>query len=409
VSTLTTFNYMTKLRYTPERVANLTLKDNPWLGLIKKNSGFSGEGMRIPIIGVNPQGTGATRAGSQTAKTNSGGQKFTLVTGEYDGSVDIGDKVLKSTRDNNGAFLENKVVEMDGLYETMASDLDVYLHGNGGNSLGQITSVSTNTLLLTNVEDAVNFEVGMILEGSATDGTSGAVYSGTATVTAVARDAGTVTVDDATAINTGTGAAADDYLFRAGTHAQTSGVDIVHGIQEFIYSTSTGVPALLGMTRTSDPIRYAGCRVPSSEITSMGIEQRLRHLGMYMTGQYHGPGADTGLLNPYDWERLSTSLQSRGYRPANDSEAKFGYMMIEAVLGGKRVKLYPDYHQPRGLSMLLKKDTWTLWSILNYIHAIEADGIQILRGATTNQYEYRLISYPGQVCNAPGHNGRVAV
>jgi hypothetical protein len=33
----------------------------------------------------------------------------------------------------------------------------------------------------------------------------------------------------------------------------------------------------------------------------------------------------------------------------------------------------------------------------------------MLRAATTNDYEYRLQSYPAVTCTAPGYNGRVAL
>jgi hypothetical protein len=46
---------------------------------------------------------------------------------------------------------------------------------------------------------------------------------------------------------------------------------------------------------------------------------------------------------------------------------------------------------------------------MDLIHPVTADGLTILRKGTTNDYEYRLESWPQLACNAPLYNGRVPV
>ncbi len=73
---------------------------------------------------------------------------------------------------NVGAFLEAKVAEIDGLYQTAGEMLSLYTWGNGGQALGQIATLSTNDFTLTNPTDIGNFEIGMTLVASARDGST---------------------------------------------------------------------------------------------------------------------------------------------------------------------------------------------------------------------------------------------
>jgi hypothetical protein len=409
-STATTYAALLKTRYTGEKIRQLTEPTNVALGLLRKNTGFSGTGMAIPIIHTRPQGiASAALSTAQGNKSNIGAGKFTLTVGNYYGAVDIGHRVMMESRDNPGAFLQNKTVEIDGLYSRMADDLDIYIHGNGGFALGQVSSIDTptNVITLSDAADSVNFEVNMELTASTADGTSGTIKTGSATVSAVDREAGTITIDDYAQIDTPTGPVANDYLFREGTFGNTSNLEILKGFGAFIASSGSSLSALYGLTRSTYPTELGGCRVPSADYTGKSIEERLQLLGVYMTGRYHSRGGDVCLMHPEDWQSLAIALQSKGTRPAADTNTQFGYVALEAVLGGQMVKVYADRHQPKGTAFLLRMDTWTLWSMGQLLQPVDQDGVTILRQATSMDFEYRLVSYPGLVTNAPVDNGRI--
>jgi len=411
-STLTTFDFALKERYTEEKVEDLSYAENPFLGMIKKNEEFSGDGYNVPVITVPPQGVAAANLSTaQTGRTNVVGFKFLLTAGDYYGAVDIGDKVIKASRNNPGALLENKTAETDGLYQQMADSIAIYAFGNGGNALGRESGAWTTpstTLILSDISQAANFEVGMIVVSDTVDGgeASGTVNSGTNTITAVDRETGTLT---GTAWDSAiTGFAASDYLFRSGDYTGASTVLCIEGLGSFI--TATNAPAALyGMTRTSDPQRLAGCRIAAADIAGLGIERRIKKLGSYMTGRYKGPGADVVFLHPEDWEVLETSLEARGWRSLTDESTRFGYEAISATVGGRKVKIYSDRHCTKGTAFLLKQNSWTMYSMLKLIHQINGDGLTMLRKSTTNDYEFRLQAYPCMATNAPGWNGRVTL
>lgn len=405
-STLTTWSNMLKARYTKEKVENLTEADRPLLSMLRKDTEQQGSSLEVPLLHVNPQGiAGSTVAVAQTNATNVVAKKFSMTCGDYFGSVYIGDKVIKASRGNPGAFLENKVAETDGLYEQMSDNLAIYAWGNGGGSLGVRASASTNVITLTDPAQTLNFEEGMTVVASANDGSdsSHALRTGSTTVASVERDAGTVTLTSAAGI---TSFANNDNLFRQGDFFGNTGTIVMRGIQAFIPS-SNPTTTLWGMTRTGDPQRLAGCRVAAADYTAKTIDERIRVLGSYMSGRYKTPGATAGFLHPEDWTTLETVMGARGIRPLQDSNTKFGFMKIDVVMGGRVVSIYPDRYCPKGTFFALRLQNWWLSSMGPLLSPMEEDGLVLLRAATSMDYEYRLVSYPILACNAPGYNGRV--
>jgi len=406
-STLTTWSNMLKARYTKEKVQNLTEADRPLLSMLRKDTEQQGSSLEIPLIHVNPQGiagSGISRA--QTSQTSLVAKKFSATCGDYFGSVYIGDKVIKASRGNPGAFLENKVAETDGLHEQMSDNLAIYAWGNGGGALGKRASISTNVVTLAEPADTLNFEEGMFVVASANDGSdaSHALRAGAGTtVASVQRDAGTVTLVSAAAI---TDFANADFVFRAGDFFGDTGVTVMKGVQAFIPSANP-TTTLWGMTRTGDPQRLAGCRVAAADYSAKTIDERIRVLGSYMSGRYKTPGATAGFLHPEDWTTLETVMGARGIRPLADQNTKFGFMKIDVVMGGRVVSIYPDRYCPKGTFFALRLQNWWLSSMGPLLSPMEEDGLVLLRAADSMEYEYRLVSYPILACNAPGYNGRV--
>src|SRR5690606_37988352 len=113
--------------------------------------------------------------------------------------------------------------------------------------------ISTNTITLTEADDVRNFKIGMTLIASANaDGST--PRTGSAVVTAVDEDTGTVTVDSAAGI---TSFANSDYLFRKGDPGTcVDGLEVM-----FPLTAPTTGDSFRGVDRSVDVRRLAGCRV----------------------------------------------------------------------------------------------------------------------------------------------------
>lgn len=411
-SDLTTFAFAMKKRYDKVgKLENLTLADRPLMAMLAKDEDFSGEDARYPLIHGNPQGVAVDLPTAQANKSQIKGKYFSLTTGDYSGTVDVGDKIMSLSRNNMGAFLKNKAAESDALIEEMSDGIAHSIYSDGGNARGVVASTYTtgNTIPLEEKADAMMFEEGMVLVASDDDGSDASHVlrdSGdTVEVTAVDRENGTITVDNASLIS---GLAAGDYLFREGEFYGTTGNVLLKGLRAFIWVNNTP-PALFGMTRTSDPTRLAGCRVPAADISASNIAERLQILGSRMTGRFKTPGPDKIFVNPENWTALSLSLQSNAYRMVEDTSTKFGFTALEGAIGGKMVRIYADRFCPMGVAFALKMSTWKLFSSEKLIHMVQGDGLSSLRASNSNDYELRFVSYPCLATNAPGYNGRVSL
>jgi hypothetical protein len=412
-STLTTFDALLKERYIDsDRVEELTYPENVLLGMLEKrgDTGMVGDVLPVPIITANPQGVGGVFATAQTGASNIGASKFAITAGDYYGVVQIGDKVMQASRTNQGAFLEDKVTEIDGLYETAGESLSVYTWGNGGQALGQVASIGPGAqdITLVNPIDAQNFEIGMTARESANDGsdTGHVLRSGSTTVAGVNRATGVVTFTDRSQYSA---LAGGDWFFRAGDFFGNVGTVIINGVQAFI--TATDSPrALWGLsaaTRATDPQRFAGCRVDPNSLNGKTYEERLKILIAQMTGRFKAKAPTAIFMNPEDFQILETLMGARGVRPLEDENTKFGYMKIDMLTSGGRIPIYSDRHCPFGTAFAFRMQNHWISSMGELLHVQNGDGLQMLRGSTSTDYEFRLISYPLYANNCPKNHGRV--
>ncbi len=411
-STLTTFDALLKERYLPDVVEKLTYPENPLFGMLEKrgDTGMVGDQMPVPIITALPQGLAAPIATAQTSASNIVASKFVIQAGDYSGSVSIGDKVMKASRTNQGAFLEDKVLEIDGLYEQGGENLSVYLWSNGGNALGRVASIGpgANDITLVNSIDGQNFEVGMSCRESANDGSdsSHTLLTGTTTVSGVNRATGVVTFTDRTQYSS---LAVGDYFFRTGDFGGSGSTTILKGVQAFI-TPSDSPAALWGIsaaTRATDPQRYAGCRVDSTLLNGKSYEERIKILFAQMTGRFKSKAPTAVFMNPEDFQILETLMSARGVRPLEDETTKFGYTKIDVLTGSGRVPIYSDRHCPYGTAFGFRMANHWISSMGEVFSPLNGDGLQMLRASTANDYEFRLVSYPLYANNAPKNHGRV--
>lgn len=413
-STLTTFDALLKEDYIDSnRVEELIYPENVLFGKLEKrgDTGMVGDQMPVPIIYGLPQGTASPFATAQANVSNIKAEKFVITAGDYHAVVHIGDKVMMASRTNRGAFLENKVTEIDGLYEQTGENFSSYIWGNGGNALGQIAAINSNELTLVNTSDAMNFEVGMKVVASSADGsvsTDSLRDSGhSSEVTNINRATGvvTITVADIAALAVG------DYLFRAGDFFGDQGVIVYKGIQAFMPGSDAlgDLWGITGTTRRKDVQRFGGCRVDPVLLGAKSYEQRIKLLFAQMTGRFKAKKPTAVFMHPEEFDVLDTALGARGQRDLSDDEAKFGYSSISITTTGGKVPVFPDRHCPVGTAFALRMDNWWVFSMGELIRVQNGDGLQMLRRASSTDYEFRLISYPGLACNAPINNGRVSL
>ena len=400
------FDKALKVRYTDGAIRNMVYKEHPFLAMVPKMTTFTGKSLEIPIIGGLPTGRAATFSVAQTNKAPGIYKSFNITRVSDYGLASIDGETILASQGDPGAFLRAAVVEVDGILQQVSNSLARGLYGNGSGSLGAIGSQSTVTLTLANPEDVVNFEVGMVIV-SAANAASALNDSGEArTITAVDRDAGTLTCAAADSGWDGvSGAGTADLLFQQGDYVTTSDRLKVSGLAAWLPAAAPA-DTFFGVVRTSDPVRYGGIRYSGSAET---IEEAL--IGAGARAFRHGARVDTCLMNPTNVGALQKSLGSKVvFDVAKSSDGKIGFESIVVMTPAGRVKVVADPDCPVNVCYLLRLDSWKLYSLGEAPMILRhGDDLKFLRDGTADAVEIRTGYYAQLGCNAPGWNVRIAL
>lgn len=411
-STLTTADYMLKEWYSNNRVLALTLNNNVLIDMLPRDTNFAGDVMPLPLLTSSGQGIASeSLAIAQTNSNTASGAKFAVTVGDTFGVIPLGSKVLKAARNNMGAFLDHRKLEIDEFLKNMGRNLNQQAHGDGGGSLGVASVVSATTdgtVTLSDPEKIVNFWKGMVIRTSEDDGTGSghALQSGALTVATVDYNAGTFTF-------TGTSASFDagDHIFREGQFAgNLTQTALWKGIQVWCPATAP-TDTLFGLARTGQS-QYSGVRLTSAESTGQ-INERIEKLAERQATRY-GCYANMGVMHGKRWRELSRELHNQGVRiiKTGNYDATFGYNTLvfqSGYGGGDGIKLYADRDCHPDTCFLMEKEYVKIWSMGELVETMSDDGLQMLRAASSAAYEIRYESYAQLAVPKPTAIARVSL
>lgn len=394
---MTTFASALKVHYTDDAVENMVYKDNPLLALIAKYEQFGGKNLPVPILFGNPQGRSATFSTAQANKTNSQIKDFVLTRASDYSLASISNEVLEASKGNANAFMEAATTEIDGAIHSASRSLAIAMYGNGSGSIGQAAGSYTGTsLTLSDIESVTNFEVGMELVFSTADG-GGSVKSGSVTVNNVNRDTGVLTVDAMSAIDGGTGVAANDYVFVQGDYDLK-----IKGLAAWLPATAPTSTAFFSVDRSVDASRLGGIRFDGS---AMPIEEAL--IAAAARGAREGAKPDICFMNYSNFANLEKALGSKVQYIDLKANAEIGFRGI--VINGPRgpIKIVADQNCPANVAYMLQMDTWKLYSLGKCPKILDSDGLKMLRESSADAVEVRVGYYAQLGTKAPGYNVRI--
>lgn len=357
-----------------------------FFAMARKKEDISGEAIHQPIqIGV-ANGRAGNAQVALANKTGNTYKKFIITMVEDFGATSITRRVAKETRNNRGAFFEAVQREMDGIIQSLTRSASIQCQRNGGGSRGQVSTTvapSSTTLTLENIEDAKNFEIGMKVTASDTDGTSGSEHSGTNTITAIDEDAGTLTGSSAwtTAIaSVGT----SDYLFAEGDF----GV-MIKGLPAWIPPTApTAGDSHFGVDRSVHVTMLAGSRVTAS---TLPVSQAIRNLSSKLGGR-GGTQAKHWFSSHAKYNDLVLELGSKQefmvQGKAFDAEVYFPGVKVHGA--GGVIECYPDHTCLPQYGYLLNMKGIYLGSMGPVPDVFDDDGNTLMRDGSSWSVEYRV-------------------
>lgn len=306
----------------------------------------------------------------------------------------ISNEVLEASKGNANAFIEAATTEIDGAIQSATRSLAIAMYRSGSGSIGQASANATGTSLqLKNIDDVTNFEVGQELVFSTADG-GGSVKSGKVTVNGVNRDTGLLTVDALSAIDSGTGVAADDYVFIEGDYDSK-----IKGLLAWVPSSSPTSSPFFGVDRTADATRLGGIRFDGS---ALPIEEALVSAAARVARE--GGRPDYCFMNYTKFSDLEKALGSKVQYVDVRANAEIGFRGM--VINGPRgpIKVIPDQNCPSDRAFMLQMDVWKLYSLGKAPKILDADGMKMLRDSDADSVEVRVGYYAQLGCRAPGWN-----
>jgi hypothetical protein len=379
-----------KTLYTPKAVENLCYQEHPFLALMQKNDQFYGHNKQIPLIYGSNRGRSSSFAKAQANKGNSAFAAF-FTTRVSDYSIASFDaETVEASENDKGAFVNLIKQEVDGAMMSAAQSDSQAIWGNGSGSIGEIASISVDTLTLTNVEDIIHYEIGHYLEAAALE-TSGATRVGIMKVIALDRDLGTITVDTKS-----TSLAVGDFLFTDGDRNSK-----MSGFEAWIPRIApTSGDSFFGLDRSVDSTRLAGVRfngvgMSNEEALVKGLARHSRE----------GARPDFAFMNSGRWGDLLLELGSKvNYVDVKTGYADIGFRGVQVHAGKRTITVLCDDNVASDQIAVVTRKSWQLDSLKKSIRILDLDGNKFLRESDADGYELRVGGYKQVQCNAPAYN-----
>ncbi len=372
----------------------------------------------------NPAGRAHTFANAQNQQTASSVISYFVYAVQDYQLVTITNLLMEQTKSNAGAFVDEASRTMDNGFRNISNNMAFELFSGGTASRGIIGSVTqsgstssgTVSITLQNPQTVVQFEVGMTLQASATDG--GAALDGSGS---------TIFAVQLTSVNRGTGViagnivqdtwsstwAAGDYLQILGDIGSAGASTIagllgLSGMAAWVPATDPGTgDNFWGVNRSADVTRLGGLRYnAAAESISEGLTSALAF------GNREGAAFDLIIMDFVSYSTLINELGAKvQYVMLEHDEVPVAFEAVHFHSAYGKIPVLADRSCPAQTAYCLTVDTWKLRTLGKAPHILTygVEGLEGLRVGNADALEIRIAYYGNVICSAPGYNMNVAL
>ena len=376
----------------------------------------------------------ASQSGTNGAGTAPGAAthdgEWLVPTGQIETSLTIKYKDLVAGKTNKGAYLRNLTHATDKHGEAFGERFAQVILGGSGYTIGEadLTSTANGTLTLVNASDVANYHKGMILVASAGNGSSlshtllpANVNAARAYVLQVDREAGTVTVTDTRGSTTpeipaGWGSQGDNvFLFPVGQFKPLlpgSGLGsklLCQTLSDWItpsYLSSNDTFATVDRTVDS---ALSGVRIPSSVISALPPEHKIGFASVFMQSRFAGRRPLTFVAQSEVWFQIVRALHAQGIITDIGSTLTAGGKSVQVMGVNGMCEIIAEPHQDPSFIYGLDLPEIKIHHLDGLPGVANADGLEMLRQADSNDLEFRLIAFPQLIIREPWLHCRFAV
>lgn len=411
--------------YTDDKdyMKNIVYAKNPWLAMIPKNEspdGFAGKYIPVPLEYGNPAGRAHVFANAQNQQTATDVVSYFVYAIQDYQLVTITNLLMEQTKTNAGAFVDEASRTLDNGFRNLSNNMAFELFSGGTASRGVISSAGvsysspTLTFTLSNPQQVVQFEVGMTLQATATDGGA-----------ALQEVSGTIDAIQITSVNRGTGVisgtvvqGAPQSSWGAGDYLQVLGDIGIGGASTIagllgLSGLAAWVPTVdppandnfWGVNRSADVTRLGGLRYNA---TSMSISEGLTNA--LALGNREGAAFDLILIDFVSYSTLINELGAKvQYVQLEHDEVPVAFEAIHFHSAYGKIPVLADRSQPAQQANLITTDTWKLRTLGKAPHILTygMEGLEGLRVGNADALEIRIAYYGNVINSAPGYNMNV--
>jgi len=410
--TTTTFDGLLKNVFDHDKVMNLIYDDNVFLNMVPKFTEYRGDAYKVPVIFGGNNAIGASFS-TQQAQAQSSSQKTTAFLLQNQPSMygvcQWSRQLMEQSATVEGAFEQVAKVNLENVLRQFGNQIATTLYRSGYGDQGQVASTvggvawtnGLSTLQLQSLTDIYNFEVGMTIQFSNTQG--GTVRTGTIVITGVDEDNAILTFGGAISSSI-TGAAIGDYLYVNGNAANGAAVGsllVPTGIEGWIPAqVPSASDSFFGVNRSQDG-RLSGRRLNGT--AGQSIEQLLIVGAQKLAAV--GGRPDVAFMSFNNFSKLLMEQQGRTINYSDgDKTLGLNYRGIKLQTAAGPVEVIPDRTCPGNRIYMLQMDTWQLATAGKMVQVVDDDGLQILRVYNADAFESRYALYGNLVCRGPGYN-----
>jgi len=377
-------------------------------------------------VGTNGAGT------APGAATHDG--EWLLPAGQIETSLRIKYKDLVAGKTNKGAYLRNLTHATDKHGEYFGERFAQILLGGGGYALGlfDLTTSASGTITALDANGNVdatniaNIYKGMVLVASANNGTSlshtllpSNVAAQRAYVLTVDRDAGTFTVSaspgGSAGFPAGWGSQGDNvHIFPVGQFkptlpGSTLGTKLLcQTLSDWI--TPSVATDTFGTVDRSVDSALSGVRIPSNgTIGSLSPEHKIGFASTYMQSRYAGRRPLTFVAQSEVWFSIVRSLHAQGLVSDIGAMLTGGARSVQVMGVNGMCEILAEPHQDPTFIYGLDLPEIMLRHLDGLPGVANADGLEMLRQADSNDLEFRLLAFPQLIVREPWLHCRFGV
>jgi len=397
-ATVDTLQEALKTLYPQDMIETTYFEESPGFAVIDKSDDWQGNPMHIAMeIGAAPGSHTFSVAQTVSGYPTNVGMDLTWVR-DYN-VVRITTEAIRASRGDAGSLVRGIKQQADSALYTQKKSLGIDFYRSGTGSRGRIASgADTDTLTLTDPNDAYNFEVGDVLVSNDTDDDT-TISTNTTAITGIDYDAGTLTAAAAWHADFDT----NDYLFRSGD------ADLaMSGLAAWLPTTAPSATLFFGLDRTASS-KLSGVRYAYTVAADGTMERYLINFATRVCRM--GGKPNLVIMHPLRWGELVNELGDKcrydvmQAKSGNGKEASMGFEVISLMGPKGKIKVLADSYCPYDLTYML--DTRHVkFKTLGPMGWIHEDGKgQWLRMTSSDAYEARLGWYGQLYMTFPGACG----